>query len=231
MVCSVKKEPVAIKAVVTLVLSNAKTSLLLFLPAWTFVYWQAWSLLVVMFISNMVITAYLIKNNQDLLERRIGKGHLKENDKIQKKIHYYISLSFDAIFVVCAIDHRMKWSLITPSLVMSADVVVALSFAIIFFVLRQNSFASSNIEVSLEQKVVSTGCYALVRHPLYGAGLILRAAIPLALGAWSGLILFIPSIFIFVWRISQEERFLEKNLNGYTDYQKLVMYRLIPFIW
>jgi protein-S-isoprenylcysteine O-methyltransferase Ste14 len=115
--------------------------------------------------------------------------------------------------------------------VIAGDALVALGLLIIFFVFRENTFSASTVQVAAGQKVVSTGLYALVRHPMYVGGLIFIFGIPLALGSWWGMLTYIPITLLIVWRLLDEERFLEKNLSGYAEYRSAVKYRLIPFVW
>jgi protein-S-isoprenylcysteine O-methyltransferase Ste14 len=118
-----------------------------------------------------------------------------------------------------------------PYFVAIGDILVATSLLIIFLVFKENTFTSRVVEVDAEQKVISTGLYALVRHPMYMGALFLFVGIPLALGSWWGLLTFIPLTLIIVWRLLDEERFLAKNLSGYAEYRDKVKYRLIPFVW
>jgi protein-S-isoprenylcysteine O-methyltransferase Ste14 len=135
------------------------------------------------------------------------------------------------IFVLSAIDHRFSWSVVPLFLVVAGDVLVALGLLIVFWVFKENSFASATIEVGMEQTLVSTGPYALVRHPMYFGAFIMLTGVPLALGSWWGLLTVIPIMVIIVWRLLNEEIFLEKELPGYSAYRKKVRYRLLPLIW
>jgi protein-S-isoprenylcysteine O-methyltransferase Ste14 len=204
---------------------------LLVLPAWTLDYWQAWAFLAVFGASALAITLYLMKRDPRLLERRVYAGPTAEKETSQKIIQTITSIAFIAIMVVSALDHRFAWSTVLPGVAVAGDVLVALGFLIIFFVYKENTFASATIELYPEQKVISTGLYALVRHPMYVGGLIMLLGIPLSLGSWWGLfgvLLFMPA---GIWRIFDEETFLMKNLPGYSEYQNKVKYRLLPFVW
>lgn len=135
------------------------------------------------------------------------------------------------MFVLCGVDHYCGWSDVPYYIVAAGDLIVVIGLIITFFVFKANSFASPRVEVSPEQKVISTGPYAILRHPFYAAGILIRFGTPLALGAWWGLLVLIPSIFIFSKRVFYEEEFLLENLPGYLSYQNTVKYRLLPFIW
>lgn len=201
---------------------------LLFLPAWTLHYWQAWTYLGVSMVSISTIVVYLIRNDPALLARRVNNT---EQELSQKFIHFSVNLVFAAVSVVSALDHRFGWSAVPTYVVIAGDVLVALGMLIIFFVFRENSFTASTVQVAAGQKVISTGLYALVRHPMYVGGLVFIFGIPLALGSWWGLLTFIPLTLLIVWRILDEERFLVRNLSGYGEYRSKVKYRLIPFVW
>jgi protein-S-isoprenylcysteine O-methyltransferase Ste14 len=201
---------------------------LLFLPAWTLNYWQAWTYLAVLMASIAAILIYLVKNDPALLARRANNT---ESERSQKIIHSLINLMFVAAEVVPGLDHRFGWSAMPTYFVIAGDVLVALGMLIIFFVFRENTFTASTVQVAADQKVVSTGLYALVRHPMYVGGLVFVLGIPLALGSWWGLLTFIPLTMVIAWRLLDEERFLARNMSGYEEYRSKVKYRLIPFVW
>ena len=204
---------------------------LLFVSARTFDYWPAWIFLAVFFMSVLAITLYLMKNDPKLLERRINAGPGAEQDKSQKIIQSLAMIAFIAIFVCCGIDHRFGWSTMSPYVIALGDILVALGFFFIFIVFKENSFTSAIIEVGTDQKLITTGPYALVRHPMYSGALVMLVGVPLALGSWWGLFTIIPITLVIVWRLLEEEKFLARNLAGYSDYQNEVRCRLLPFIW
>jgi protein-S-isoprenylcysteine O-methyltransferase Ste14 len=138
---------------------------------------------------------------------------------------------FLAMLVVPALDHRLHWSTVPLYGAIAGDVLVALGFLVVFFVYRENSFASATIEIYFGQKVVSTGLYALVRHPMYMGAIFLLVGMPLALGSWWGLVVYLLFIPALIWRILDEEKFLTMHLPGYADYKNKVKCRLMPFIW
>ncbi len=204
---------------------------LLFIPARTLDYWQAWVFLAVFFLPALAITIYLMKQDPQLLARRVYAGPTAEKETSQKIIQCITSLGFIAMLVVPALDHRFHWSCVSFYGAVAGDVLVALGFLIIFFVYKENTFASATIEIYPGQKVISTGLYALVRHPMYMGGLFLFIGISLSLGSWWGLFGYLLVMPAVVWRIYDEEKFLTRNLPGYAEYKNNVKYRLIPFVW
>jgi protein-S-isoprenylcysteine O-methyltransferase Ste14 len=204
---------------------------LLFIPAWTLDYWQAWTFLAVYFASSLAITLYLMKHDPKLLERRMSGGPTAENEPIQKVIMFFASLGFIGLIVFPALDHRFAWSHMPPYAAIAGDVFVVLGFLAIFFVFKENTFTAATIELAPDQKVISTGPYALVRHPMYGGALVMLVGIPISLGSWWGLLVIVAMLPVLMWRLFDEEKFLARKLPGYVDYQKQVRYRLIPLVW
>jgi protein-S-isoprenylcysteine O-methyltransferase Ste14 len=204
---------------------------LTFLPAWTFEYWQAWILLAVFFACTLAIDLYLVKNDPKLLERRLKAGPGSEKEKSQQIIQAMAIVAFVTIFVFSALDHRFGWSPVPPFVSILGDVLVALGLYFVFLVFKENTFTSGIIEVGDDQKVVATGPYALVRHPMYIGALVMLVGVPLALGSLWGLLTIVPMVFVLVIRLLDEERFLAKNLAGYSEYQSKVRYHLVPLIW
>jgi protein-S-isoprenylcysteine O-methyltransferase Ste14 len=219
------------RAWVALLLLFLAMAALLFIPAWTFDYWQAWTFLAVYFAASAVITLYLIKKDPQLLARRMSGGPAAEKLPAQRIIMSLTSLGFIGLLVIPALDRRFGWSHLPPGVALAGDVLVGLGFLGVFFVFRKNSFTSATIELAPDQKVISTGPYALVRHPMYAAGLVLLCAIPIALGSIWGVLVFVAILPALIWRLLDEEKFLTKNLPGYREYQSRVRYRLIPRIW
>jgi protein-S-isoprenylcysteine O-methyltransferase Ste14 len=205
--------------------------ILLFAPAWTLDYWQAWLYWFVFAASSALITTYLWKKDPKLLKRRIDAGPGAENEKSQKLIQLLASFVFLAAMILPSLDHRFSWSAVPLPVVVAGDVLTALGFFIVFLVFKENTFTAATIVVTPGQKVVSTGPYAVVRHPMYSGALVLLFGTPLALGSWWGLLMFIPMVFTIAWRARDEERFLFKNLSGYKEYCQIVRYRLLPFAW
>jgi protein-S-isoprenylcysteine O-methyltransferase Ste14 len=203
----------------------------LFLPAGTFRYYRAWACIGVFIASSTAITFYLMKNDKALLQRRVSAGPTGEKQTIQKVIQSVAQLVFWALFLLSAFDHRFKWSCVPLFVSILADILIAAGFYIVFLVFKENTFTSAIIEVDSDQKVISTGPYAIVRHPMYSGALLLLMAIPVALGSWWGMLAFIPCVAVIVWRLLDEEKFLAANLPGYIDYCSKVRSRLIPGVF
>jgi protein-S-isoprenylcysteine O-methyltransferase Ste14 len=204
---------------------------LLFLPAWTLRYQQAWTLLAVFGASAAAITVYLSKRDPKLLERRVYAGPTAERETNQKVIQTIASIGFAGLLVVSALDHRFAWTPLPAHISFAGDALVVFGFLIVFLVYKENTFASATIEVAPEQKVISTGLYKLVRHPMYMGALFLLAGMPLSLGSLWGLLSIALIMPALIWRLLSEEKFLVKNLPGYSEYQNIVRHRLVPFIW
>ena len=203
----------------------------IFLPAWTLDYWQAWIVVVVFFACTLAVTVYLMKNDPKLLERRVSAGVGAEQERSQNIIQAFAAVAFIALFVVSALDHRFGWSTVPPYLVALGDILIVLGFYLVFLVFKENSFASGTIEVGADQCVISTGPYALVRHPMYIGALVMLVGVPLALGSLWGLVAIIPMTLVIIARLLDEEKFLTRNLAGYSEYQSKVRCRLLPLIW
>lgn len=207
------------------------TGLLLFVPAGTVRYWQAWAYLGVFFGASFLITLSLMKKDPALLQRRMSGGPMAEKEKTQKIIMSFASAGYIALLVVPALDHRFHWSSVPPAAVLAGDILTALSFFLVFLVFQENTFTSAIIEIAEGQKVISTGPYALVRHPMYAGGLLLLFVAPLALGSYWGLLAFFAVLPSILWRLLDEEKFLAKNLPGYVGYCTKVRWRLIPGVF
>jgi protein-S-isoprenylcysteine O-methyltransferase Ste14 len=204
---------------------------LLFLPSWTLRYWQAWAFLGVFGVSATAITVYLTKRDPNLLERRLHAGPTAEKQTSQKIIQTITAISFAGLLVVSALDHRFAWTPVPPYVALAGDALVVFGFFIVFLVYKENTFASATIEVAPEQKVISTGPYKLVRHPMYMGAFFLLVGIPLSLGSLWGLLAIALMMPALIWRLLNEETFLVKNLPGYSEYQSTVRHRLLPLIW
>lgn len=203
----------------------------LFLSAWTLNYWEGWVFIAVFTGAALWHTFYIIKNAPGLLERRMRAGPTAEKRPAQRIIMSFMIVVFIGLFVVAGLDHRFGWSHVPLPTVLVADVMVVLSFAIFNIVCKQNTFASATIEVAEGQKVVSTGLYGLVRHPMYSGAILFSIAVPLALGSYWAALLVAAISPILLWRIVDEERFLLQDLPGYKEYCEKVRYRLIPGLY
>jgi protein-S-isoprenylcysteine O-methyltransferase Ste14 len=218
----------ALMSVFVLALSMA---LFLFVPAGTLHYWQAWIYLAVFFLASLLTTLYLMKNDPALLQRRMKGGPTAEERPAQRIIMVFTSLGFAALLVVPALDRRFGWSMLPVYVVILGDLLVAVGFYLIFLVYRENSYTSATIQVERDQRVVSTGPYAVVRHPMYASASLYLFGTPLALGSYWGLLAFVAIVPFLIWRLFDEEQTLANELPGYTRYQRRVRYRLIPLIW
>lgn len=202
--------------------------LVFFVSAGTFLYWHAWLYMGILFIPMFFVFVYLLRNDPALLERRM---HMREKESSQK-LSMKVSIFFYALaFVMPGLDFRFHWSSVPIAVVMIADIMVFLGYMVFFIVLRENSYASRIVEVEENQKVISTGPYAIVRHPMYFGVLIMFLFSPVALGSFWALIAMLPVAFLIIHRIKDEERLLSKELSGYEAYRQKVRYRLIPMVW
>jgi protein-S-isoprenylcysteine O-methyltransferase Ste14 len=219
------------KTLFSLVALCVAMGLLLFVPAGAIQYWQAWAYLAIFTGASLLTSLYLLKKDPALLQRRMSGGPTAEKQRTQKIIMLLASIGFIALLVVPALDYRFGWSRVSLLVVIAGDTLVAIGFYFIFLVYRENTFTSATIEISENQKVVSTGPYALVRHPMYASALLYLIGTPLALGSYWGLLAFGFMMPVLIWRLFDEEKFLAKNLPGYAEYQKKVRQRLVPHIW
>jgi protein-S-isoprenylcysteine O-methyltransferase Ste14 len=206
-------------------------ALLLFVPAGTLDFWEAWVYLLVFVASTGLITLYLWRRDPKLLERRVNAGPGAEKEPAQKRIQLFASLAFIGLFLLSSLDHRFSWSEVPLWAVWAGDVFVALGFLIVFLVFKENAFTAATIEVAPEQTAISTGPYAIVRHPMYAGALVMLFGTPLALGSWWGLLMFGAMTCIIVLRLLDEEEFLSKHLSGYEQYRRRVRYRLVPLLF
>ena len=205
--------------------------LLLFIPAGSLAYWQAWLFLAVFGVCVVLITAYLMRNDQGLLARRVDAGPGAETDPTQKVIQGVAGLCFILIFILAGLDYRFHWSNVPAWLVVLAEVLVALGLYIVFLVFRENSYTSAVVTVAAEQKVVTTGPYAVVRHPMYAGAGIFVLLTPVALGSWFAILAAMGLMLGIAVRLLAEEKTLAADLAGYKEYMQKVRYHLIPYVW
>ncbi|HET7009346.1 MAG TPA: isoprenylcysteine carboxylmethyltransferase family protein [Anaerolineales bacterium] len=201
---------------------------LVFLPAGTLAYWEAWVLLVILFGAVLVIGVWLYVRDPEALERRM---RTREREKPQKGIIAAFIVLMVFLFVIPGLDHRYGWSNVPAAVALLAEAFIVLGFLLFFLTVRENRYASRVIEVEENQEVITTGPYAVVRHPMYLSMTLVIALWPLALGSWWG---FLPSVLVPVLlaaRIVNEERILAQDLPGYAEYLQKVRYRLLPFVW
>jgi protein-S-isoprenylcysteine O-methyltransferase Ste14 len=205
--------------------------LMLFLPAGTLNYWQAWVFLVVVALAAWIPSVYLLRTNPVVLERRMRGGPAAETRMVQKVVIGGLYLSLAAMVVVSVLDHRFGWSPVPPAICLVGDVLVAVGLGVVAVVVIQNSYAAATVRVEAGQKVVSTGLYGLVRHPMYTGNVIMMVGIPLALGSYWGLLFVVPGVMVLASRIRDEEKLLQKELDGYGEYTQKVCYRMVPGMW
>jgi protein-S-isoprenylcysteine O-methyltransferase Ste14 len=219
------------KAFLGLAQLTAVIGLLLFLSAGTARYVEGWVFLVVFCGCSLAITLYLMRNDPELLARRLVVGPVAERRPRQKVVQALASAAFLSVIVVPALDLRFAWSHVPVPFVVAGEILVAIGFLIVFLVFRENPFAAAVVDVGAEQRVIDTGPYARVRHPMYAGALVMLIGIPLALGSAWGLLTMIPFTAVIVWRLLDEEALLSKQLSGYEEYRRKTRYRLIPWLW
>jgi protein-S-isoprenylcysteine O-methyltransferase Ste14 len=205
--------------------------LLLFLPAGTLDYWQAWVFVAVFTAVTGVPTIYLARTNPAALQRRIRAGPAAEARTAQKIIITASSLGLFGMMAFSAFDHRMGWSSVPAWVSVVGDVLVAAGLTIGMLVIIQNSYAASTVTVETGQTVTSRGVYKFVRHPMYVGNVILMLGVPLALASYWGLLFVIPGVVVLMFRILDEEKLLNQELAGYSEYAQRVRYRLMPYVW
>jgi protein-S-isoprenylcysteine O-methyltransferase Ste14 len=204
---------------------------LLFLPAGTFNYWQAWVFLAVFALSAWIPSIYLQMTNPVALQRRMRGGPTAEGRTVQKVVMVGLYGSLAAMCVVSGLDHRFGWSSVPTALSLIGDVLVAVGLGVVVLVVVQNSYASTVVQVEAGQKVVSTGLYGLVRHPMYTGNVLMLVGLPLALGSYWALVFVVPGLMVLASRIHDEEKLLREELDGYREYTQKVRYRLVPCMW
>ena len=201
---------------------------LIFLPAWSFRYWQGWLLMGILFVPMFVAGLVMMAKNQDLLRKRLNA---KEQEDEQKTVVKLSGMLFIAAFVVAGLNWRFSWWVLPDWAVWVAAGVFLASYILYAEVLRENTYLSRTIEVQENQKVIDTGLYGIVRHPMYMATTVLFLAMPLVLASPISFIIMLGYIPVIAKRIKNEERVLEEGLEGYVEYKKKVKYRILPFIW
>ncbi|MGB2909812.1 MAG: isoprenylcysteine carboxylmethyltransferase family protein [Anaerolineales bacterium] len=203
-------------------------SAMFFLPAGTLAYWEAWGYLAILFIPMLFVLFYLLKNDPGLLARRMKT---REREAEQKLIIKLSVIPFLLAFLLPGFDKRFGWSNVPVGMVVMADILVLLGYGIVFLVFRENRYASRVVEVEQEQTVISSGPYAMIRHPMYLGSLLLYILSPLALGSYWAMIPAILIIPVIIARIRNEESVLARDLSGYQEYMQKTRYRLIPGMW
>lgn len=204
---------------------------LLFLPAGTLKFWQAWALWSLVGLLMALGGTYFVKHDPALMKRRLRRGPVAEKETSQKIIIALLSVFLVASFLIPGLDHRFGWSHVPPLVVVAGDLLVAAGFLLIFLTFKVNSFAAATIDVEPTQTVATTGPYRIVRHPMYIGVLLVLTFFPLALGSYWALLIAPFTFALIVWRLLDEERFLARNLSGYEEYCRTTRSRLIPYVW
>ena len=217
-----------IQAIAKFLLGVVLVGVLLFLPAGTFSFFNGWVFMSILFIPMFLAGIVMMFKNPTLLKSRLDA---KEKQKEQSLVIKLSGLMFLAGFIVAGLGVRFNWYILPTPVVIVATVLFLIAYLIYAEVLRENTYLSRTIEVQENQKVIDTGLYGIVRHPMYSATLLLFLSMPIVLGSVYSFLIFLAYPFIIAKRIKAEEEFLEKELSGYSEYKKKVKYRLIPFIW
>jgi protein-S-isoprenylcysteine O-methyltransferase Ste14 len=217
-----------LKTLVAFLCGSFITGAMLFVPAGTLDYPGAWLLIALLFTPILIMGVVLLIKNPELLRKRL---EMKEREKEQKGVVALSGLLLVASFIVAGLDYRLGWSHVSNLLVIISSVVLLVGYALYAEVLRENVYLSRVVEVQEGQRVIDTGLYGIVRHPMYFAVTLLYLAIPLVLGSWWALMVMSPCVLLLALRIENEEQVLHQGLPGYTDYTDRVRYRMIPWVW
>ena len=215
-------------AMLKFLLGVVLVGVLIFLPAGTLAFFNGWLLMGILFIPMFCAGIVMMFKNPELLQSRLDA---KEKQKDQSMVVKFSGLMFLAGFIVAGLDFRFGWFVLPKGVAIGGAVVFLAAYILYAEVLRENTYLSRTIQVQENQKVIDTGLYGIVRHPMYSATLLLFLAMPIVLGSLCSFIIFLAYPFIIAKRIKGEEAFLEKELDGYREYKQKVKYRLIPFIW
>ena len=217
-----------IQAIIKYLIGVLIIGALLFIPANSFEYWNAWLFMGLLFIPMFIAGIVLMKKNPELLKSRLNA---KENESEQKQVIVLSGLMFLLGFILAGLNFRYKWIEISNIVVIISSIVFIIAYILYAEVLRENTFLSRTIEVKENQKVIDKGLYGIVRHPMYAITIIMFLTIPLILGSVISFLIFLLYPVIIAKRIKNEESVLEKDLEGYSDYKKKVKYKVVPFIW
>ena len=219
------------RAWISLIVIEVILAIVIFVCAGTTRYWHAWVYLLLLFLMAAGITVDLMRRDPALLERRMKGGPAAEPRPLQRFLVLGASAGFFGLIVIPAFDFRYKWSFVPLAVVVTGDVLFVVGSLLIARVYRENTFSSATIDIAEGQRVISSGPYAIVRHPMYASALIYLAGTPLALGSYWGVLALVFTIPFLVWRLVDEEHLLVRELPGYADYRQQVRYRLVPFVW
>lgn len=216
------------QAIVKFIFGVLVIGLLLFIPANTINYWNGWLLMGLLFIPMFIAGIILMVKNPELLKKRLNA---KETENEQKKVIAFSGIMFVVGFIIAGLNYRYSWIVIPKVVVIISSVLFILAYILYAEVLRENTYLSRTIEVQQNQKVIDTGLYGIVRHPMYFATILLFLSMPLILGSIFSFVIFLMYPFIIAKRIRNEEKVLEKDLVGYSEYKNKVKYKIIPFVW
>ena len=217
-----------IQAIIKYILGVVSIGALLFIPACSFEYWNGWLFMGLLFIPMFIAGIILMIKNPELLRKRLNA---KEKENEQKEVILFSGLMFLSGFIIAGLNYKYNWIEVPNIIVIISSILFIIAYILYAEVLRENTYLSRTIEVQENQKVVDTGMYGIVRHPMYAVTILLFLTMPLILGSIISFIIFLIYPFIIAKRIKNEEEVLEKDLKGYTEYKKKVKYKLIPFIW
>ena len=219
------------KGFVSLIVLILVMGAMVFVAAGTLDYWQAWLFLACYFAASLAVSLWLVRNDPALLERRMRGGPFAEGERNQKIIMTITSIGFIALLIIPGLDRRFGWSHMPGTAAVLGDVLLFAGWLGILAVFRTNTYAAATITVASGQTVISSGPYALVRHPMYGAALLMLLDIPIALGSRWGALVIVALLPALAWRMIDEERLLLRDLEGYAEYRRKVPWRLIPYLW
>lgn len=217
-----------IQAIIKFLAGFIVIGLLIFLPAGTFSFFNGWLFMIILFVPMFLAVIVMMFKNPNLLKSRLNA---KEKQREQNVVVKLSGIMFLFGFIVAGIDFRFNWFTLPKGVVIGSTIVFLIAYILYAEVLRENTYLSRNIEVQENQKVIDTGLYGIVRHPMYSATLLLFLSMPLVLGSIYSFLIFLAYPLIIAKRIKEEEKFLEEELEGYQEYKQKVKYRLIPFIW
>ena len=216
------------QAIIKFLLGLIIVGVLLFIPAGTLNYWNGWIFIGLLFIPMFIVGIFLMIKNPELLRKRLNA---KEKGNEQKQVILFSGLMFLASFIVAGLNYRYNWIMLPNIVVTISSILFIIAYILYAEVLRENTYLSRTIEVQENQKVIDTGLYRIVRHPMYAVTILLFLAIPLILDSVISFMIFLTYPIIISKRIKNEERLLEKDLKGYSEYKNKVKYKVIPFIW
>lgn len=217
-----------VQTITKFILGLVMIGLILFLPAGTFEFWNAWLFMGLLFIPMFFVGLILWLKDKELLKKRLNG---KEKEKAQKNVILLTLIIFICSFVVAGLDFKYDWSRLPMWTIVTGSIILLVAYVLYIEVMRENTYLSRTVEIQENQKVIDTGLYSIVRHPMYMATTFLYLSFPLVLGSLIAFIIFLPFPFVLAKRIKNEEEVLEKGLEGYKEYKEKVKYKMIPFIW